>query len=157
MTSHTQELKPTFHGVRQKIREECHEKLVAMIRTGQIAKLIRGPIESQDFLSYSGPFVRLLGSVYSNLRASHCGFAEGMAYQAFTFGEKSTLEWLDWSQHIGELVKQNSAAPLIRFYEGNTLIIVKPDRLRNWIASTAIRDADETLVDLQKQTTLIHE
>jgi hypothetical protein len=40
---------------------------------------------------------------------------------------------------------------VVRFYERNVIIIVKPDRLRYWIRSTAIRDADETLVDLQKQ------
>jgi hypothetical protein len=40
---------------------------------------------------------------------------------------------------------------VIRFYDENTLIIVKPDRLRHWIPSTAIRDADETLVELQQQ------
>jgi len=130
---------------------------VEMIRTGQSSRLTLDQASYEHLLSYSGTFVRLLGSVYSNLRASHCGFAAGMAYQAFTFGKKSTLEWPDdWSQHLGELVqKQNSAAlrtrRIIRFYEGNTLIIVKPDRLRNWIASTAIRDADETLVDLHQQ------
>jgi hypothetical protein len=30
-------------------------------------------------------------------------------------------------------------------------VIVKPDRLRYWIRSTAIRDADETLVELKNQ------
>jgi hypothetical protein len=40
---------------------------------------------------------------------------------------------------------------ILRFYEGNTIIMVKPDRLRYWIPSTAIRDADESLVDLQGQ------
>jgi hypothetical protein len=128
-----------------------------LIRVGQKSPAVMEGVDSRNLKVYAESFVRLLGSVYSNLRASHCGFAEGMAYQAFTFGKKSTLEWPDdWSQHLGELVqKQNSAAlrtrRIIRFYEGNTLIIVKPDRLRNWIASTAIRDADETLVDLQQQ------
>jgi hypothetical protein len=40
---------------------------------------------------------------------------------------------------------------VLRFYESNTIVIVKPDRLRYWIASTAVRDADETLVDLRTQ------
>jgi hypothetical protein len=42
-------------------------------------------------------------------------------------------------------------ASVLRFYELNTIIIVKPDRLRYWIPSTALCDADETLVDLQRQ------
>jgi hypothetical protein len=40
---------------------------------------------------------------------------------------------------------------VLRFYEANTILIVKPDRLRYWIRSTAIRDADETLADLHEQ------
>jgi hypothetical protein len=44
-----------------------------------------------------------------------------------------------------------SVPALPRFYERNTIILVKPDRLRYWISSAAMRDADETLVDLQRQ------
>ena len=137
--------------------QDVLDHFVEMIRTGQSSRLTLDQASIEDLLSYSGTFVRLLGSVYSNLRADRCGFAEGMAYQAFTFGKKSTLDWPDdWSQFLGDLVhKQDSAAlrtrRIIRFYEGNTIIIVKPDRLRNWIPSTAIRDADETLVDLVEQ------
>jgi len=40
---------------------------------------------------------------------------------------------------------------VLRFYEANTILIVKPDRLRYWIRSAAIRDADETLTDLRSQ------
>jgi hypothetical protein len=40
---------------------------------------------------------------------------------------------------------------MLRFYSQNMILIVKPDRLRYWIRSTAIRDADETLLDLREQ------
>ena len=40
---------------------------------------------------------------------------------------------------------------VVRFYDGNAMLLVKPDRLRYWIRSIAIRDADETLVDLREQ------
>ena len=44
------------------------------------------------------------------------------------------------------------AAPRLReLYKNNVILIVKPDTLRYWIRSTAIRDADETLTDLRKQ------
>ena len=36
-------------------------------------------------------------------------------------------------------------------YDANVILIVKPDRLRYWIRSVAIRDADETLHDLRRQ------
>ncbi len=40
---------------------------------------------------------------------------------------------------------------ILRYYDKNVLLIVKPDRLRYWIRSTAIRDADDTLIDLREQ------
>jgi len=80
-----------------------------------------------------------------------------MAYQSFIFGERSSLDWPDdWAEPLRTVVFNQNADTLqtrriLRFYDGNTLIIVKPDRLRHWIRSTAIRDADETLVDLLDQ------
>ncbi len=133
------------------------DHFVDMVRTGQSSKLITDGVMDGDFQAYAETFVRMLGSVYSNLRADRYGIADGMAYQAFTFGENSELDWPnDWSEHLRELLFKHDSAALrthriVRFYEGNTLIIVKPDRMRDWIPSTAIRDADETLVDLQEQ------
>jgi len=40
---------------------------------------------------------------------------------------------------------------VVRYYDANVILIVKPDRLRYWIRSTAIRDADDTLIDLRDQ------
>jgi len=136
---------------------DAAEVYAPFIRVGQNAPAITETVDSSKFQSYANTFVRLLGSVYSNLRADRCGVADGMAYQAFTFGKTSELDWpSDWSDHLRKLLFKHDSAALrthriVRFYEGNTLIIVKPDRMRDWIPSTAIRDADETLVDLQEQ------
>ncbi len=99
----------------------------------------------------------MLGSVYTNLRVSESGFLDGLAFQAFCFGETTDLAWpADWSKQLQEIIYKDHGDALrtvriLRFYERNTIILVKPDRLRYWIPSTAIRDADETLVDLQRQ------
>lgn len=128
-----------------------------LIRVGQKSPALTEAVDEPTFDAYSDTFVRLLGSVYSNLRKGPQGLADGIAYQSFTFGESSTLDWPDdRATHLKQLIIKKSGAAfrtnrIIRFYEANTLIIVKPDRQRNWIPSTAIRDADETLVDLQEQ------
>lgn len=136
---------------------DASEIYAPLIRVGQNAPAITKTVDSSMFESYAKTFVRLLGSVYSNLRADRYGMADGMAYHAFTFGKASRLDWPDdWSGPLQKILFKHGSAALhthriVRFYEGNTLIIVKPDRLRSWIPSTAIRDADEALVDLQKQ------
>lgn len=128
-----------------------------LIRVGHKSPAATQAVDQPMFDAYSDTFVRLLGSVYSNLRKGRSDVADGIAYQSFIFGKSSDLDWPDdWAAHLKKLIIKKSGAAfrtnrIIRFYEANTLIIVKPDRMRNWIRSTAIRDADETLVDLQEQ------
>lgn len=133
------------------------EYFSTMIRTGQNSEISKMIVDSDAFNLYSSIFTKLLGTIYKNLRPGKSGCFGGLAYQAFYFGEKSELEWPDnWAEKLQEVVFKKGGSVIqtsrvLRFYERNTLIIVKPDRLRYWIASTAIRDADETLADLQQQ------
>jgi len=128
-----------------------------LIRVGQNADLMTQSVDKDAFHSYAETFVKLLGSVYTNLRSGKSGYLNGIAYQSFIFGEASELDWPDdWGEKLEEIVFRIDGASMrtsrvVRFYEQNTLIIIKADRLRHWIRSTAIRDADETLTDLQQQ------
>jgi hypothetical protein len=40
---------------------------------------------------------------------------------------------------------------ILRIYEQNVIFMIKPNQKRYWLRSIALRDADETLVDLLKQ------
>jgi hypothetical protein len=104
-------------------------------------------------------FIHLLGSIYDNLKATDPIFLNGLICQPFYFGERPNLAWLD-EQNEDELRKliydddkhvYLRTVRVLRFYSENVLLIIKPDRLRYWIRSTAIRDADETLADLWQQ------
>lgn len=131
--------------------------LSQLIRVGQNSRALTESVTSAVFDVYAKIFVRLLGSIYTNLRIGKFGYLKGVAYQGFYFGEETQLDWPEnWSEKLERVIFKNDCPAMrtsrvLRFYETNTLIIVKPDRLRHWIGSTAIRDADETLVDLQKQ------
>lgn len=127
------------------------------MRLGQNSPLLIERVTPTQLAVYARLFADMLGSVYRNLRDVNSGLVDGLAFQAFSFGEKSTLNWPeDWSTPLKEIVYLQHGDALrtvrvLRFYESNTIVIVKPDRLRYWIASTAVRDADETLVDLRTQ------
>ena len=128
------------------------------VRRGQNSALLRRTADSEVLTDYSALFCRMLGSVYSNLRASEPVFLDGLICQPFYFGDEPTIEWLgpDCEEPLTNLVFDDSLDSLrtirvIRFYHENVVFVVKPDRLRYWIRSTAIRDADDTLIDLQKQ------
>jgi len=137
--------------------EDIVEYTGDFIRLGQNSRLLREQVTKEYLRRFSDVFVRMLGSVYTNLRISESGLLDGLAFQAFCFGEPAGLAWpADWSKQLQEIIYRDHGDALrtvriLRFYERNTIILVKPDRLRYWIPSTAIRDADETLVDLQRQ------
>ena len=38
-----------------------------------------------------------------------------------------------------------------RIHDGSWIFLLKPDRLRYWLRSIALRDADEVLADLRDQ------
>lgn len=128
-----------------------------IIRVGQNSTALRVSVSQSQFAQYAKTFIKLLGSVYTNLRPGKSGIFSGLAFQAFYFGESCELDWPeDWADKLESVVFKGEGTSLqttrvLRFYEKNTLIIIKPDRLRHWLGSTAIRDADETLVDLQQQ------
>ena len=135
------------------------EYMADYVRLGQNSKLLKTAAGIDDLLEYSGIFVRMLGSIYNNLKAVAPVFLDGLICQPFYFGTRPNLSWVEEQKkdELKNLIYDDETheylrtTRVLRFYSGNVLLIVKPDRLRYWIGSTAIRDADETLVDLHRQ------
>lgn len=152
-----EELTKSLSWWEQELFQDISKIYAPLIRVGQNAPAYKNGAKRNDFAKYAETFVRLLGSVYGNLKAGRHDVMDGIAYQAFHFGEASDLDWGDdWAAKLKAVLYADAnaafrTARVVRFYEGNTMVILKPDRLRNWIPSTAIRDADETLLDLQEQ------
>jgi hypothetical protein len=138
--------------------EDVLKYMTSYVRLGQNSELLKTAADINDLRDYSSMFIRMLGSVYDNLQASDPVFLNGLTCQPFYFGERPDLNWLI-EQPEDELLKliysENHehlrTVRLLRLYSENVLLLVKPDRLRYWIRSTAIRDADETLLDLRRQ------
>jgi hypothetical protein len=132
--------------------------MIEYVRLGQNSELFQKAADINALRKYSSIFVRMLGSVYDNLHAGNPVFLDGLTCQPFYFGDRSELSWLDKDGEVElrKLVYHENHEHLqtirvFRLYSENTMLIVKPDRLRYWISSTAIRDADETLIDLRRQ------
>jgi hypothetical protein len=127
------------------------------VRLGQNSKLLKRRVTDTNLKDYANLFVEMLGSVYANLRSVKSLLLDGIACQAFCFGKTPEIDWSnDSTAPLHKLIYVEHGEALrtvrvLRFYDRNVILIVKPDRLRYWIRSTAIRDADETLRDLQKQ------
>ena len=76
----------------------------------------------------------------------------------FCFGE-GKVEWdgVDLlSDRLNSLLKEQrsqtlSITRMARIYDDRFIFLLKPDRLRYWLRSAALRDADETLAELREQ------
>ncbi len=128
------------------------------VRLGQNSQLLQNAASSNDLLQYSEMFIRMLGTVYDNLKSSDPLFLNGLICQPFYFGDYPELEWLEENveEELEKLIyytehEQLRTIRVVKFYDKNVFLIVKPDRLRYWIRSTAIWDADKTLKDLYHQ------
>jgi hypothetical protein len=77
---------------------------------------------------------------------------------SFIYGEKpdSTSQKISderIEKHIAKLVIDKIGTSyrinrVVKIYEGDTIYLLKPKKLRYWLKSIALRDADETIVDL---------
>jgi len=141
------------------LREDILEYMTDYIRLGQNSKLLATPANVDDLNTYSDMFIRMLKSVYENLKTSDPIFLNGLTCQPFYFGERPDFSWLS-EQPEDKLRKliyddknhaQLRTIRMLRLYSENFLLLIKPDRLRYWIRSTAVRDSDETIIDLRRQ------
>lgn len=138
--------------------DDVVDYMTEYVRLGQNSRLLKSATDTGTLHEYTTLFIRMLGSVYDNLSAYTPIFLTGLICQPFYFGDRPNLSWLGNKSTL-ELHKliyyQNNdhlrTIRVVRLYLDNVLIVIKPDRLRYWIRSTAIRDADDTLVDLRQQ------
>jgi hypothetical protein len=137
--------------------EDVLNYMAEFVRLGQESKLAR-KAELPDISEYNEMFSRMLKSVYSNLSFGETVWTDGLICQFFCFGEcpdfrelqeQSSQSWksLIYDDNFGNL----RTIRVLRYYDKNFFMIIKPDLLRYWIKSVAIRDADETLGQLYEQ------
>ncbi|MBF4482106.1 HsdM family class I SAM-dependent methyltransferase [Dehalococcoides mccartyi] len=139
--------------------EDTVKYMTEYVRLGQNSELLKRAANSNDLQDYAELFTRMLKSVYSNLQVGNPIFVDGLICQPFYFGERPDSSWLTEQQDIGlrKLIYDDEkhsflrTVRILRLYSENLLLLIKPDRLRYWIRSAAVRDADETIVDLNRQ------
>lgn len=110
--------------------------------------------------AFNDAFTRQINAIYKKkpLRALEPQAWPGVICQPFIFG-KGKVDWSGADALRGKLEalfheQQGTSlhvTRIARIYDGNFIFLLKPDRLRFWMKSVALRDADETLADLRIQ------
>jgi hypothetical protein len=139
--------------------EDIQDYIIEYIRLGQNSALLKKAADKASLGKYSSMFLRMLGTIYEGLQASVPIFFNGLICQPFYFGEAPNLIWLTEKKDNGlkKVIYEDRkyeylrTVRILRFYSENVILLIKPDRLRYWLRSIAIRDADETLIDLRRQ------
>lgn len=114
----------------------------------------------QGMRAFNEVFMRQVNAVYkkNSIQALASQRWPGVICQPFVFGT-GEVDWEGADALRGKLTsllreRQGSSlhvSRIARIYDGNYVFLLKPDRLRFWMRSVALRDADETLADLRAQ------
>jgi hypothetical protein len=127
------------------------------VRLGQKSAMLRGCTDA-ELVSFCEVYTRQVNAFYQGLRPLAAQRWPGTLCQPFVFGAAE----LDWSGaeglrgRLARLLEERHQGALLvrrvaRIFDGRFIFLLKPDRLRYWLRSAALRDADETLAELRAQ------
>lgn len=111
----------------------------------------------ENFATY---YCKVLNSVYKNLKPHGYLETDSFICYAFYFGEEQpTIDFGNPQEaeiYLEKLVYNTTNQHLkitrvIRIYDKNVIYLIKPQQVRYWLRSVAVRDADDTFSDLRKQ------
>jgi len=130
-----------------------------LIRLGESSTAMKNP-GTPALHAFNDVFTSRISGVYTKnrLHALESHTWQGVVCQPYVFG-KGKVDWAGADELEGKLdslLREKRGGGLnvtriARLYDGACMYLLKPDRLRYWLRSVALRDADETLADLAEQ------
>jgi hypothetical protein len=146
-------------GGEQVLVEDITDYYRDLIRLGEDSAAMKetGLLELAGF---GAAFTRQINAIYNQnpLRALKSHTWPGAICLPFVFGD-GKVDWTgtdDLQGKLNTLLHEQRGTTLhvtriARVYDGTFIFLLKPDRLRYWLRSVALRDADETMSDLRAQ------
>jgi len=141
----------------QALVDDIANYLIDFRRSGENASVLAKSDET-DLCTFGEMYCNILNPVYKQFRPlTPIPMGTFICYP-FCYGDTPRIEvpkdatiipYLDGLLHHrhGHLFINR----ILRIYEQNVIFMIKPNQKRYWLRSIALRDADETLVDLLKQ------
>lgn len=130
-----------------------------LVRLGEDSTAMEKP-GSPALPSFNEVFTPRINGVYkrNELHALEAYCWPGVICQPYVFG-KGKVDWSgadELRDKLDSLLREKGGCGLnvtriARIYDGACIYLLKPNRLRYWLRSIALRDADETLADLAEQ------
>lgn len=129
------------------------------VRTGSDSDVMK--LDGREALpAFAASFTAQINTVYPTTRLSALEPQSwpGIICQPFVFGA-GQVDWTgvdDLRGRLDNLLREQRGSSITvtriaRIYDGKFVFLLKPDRLRYWLRSIALRDADDVLADLRAQ------
>ncbi len=142
----------------QALVDDIENYLVDFRRRGEKATVLAKSDES-DLDSFGKMYCSILNPVYKKFHPLDPIPIGSFICYPFCYGDTPQIKLPDEEKvvpFLNRLLHRQHGSRLfinriLRIYEENVVFIVKPDQKRYWLRSIALRDADETLVDLLEQ------
>lgn len=157
---HKEELKLSY--MEKILRDDALNYVLDQISKGENSK-VNNNVTEQQLLQFGDVFMKALNSVYtddqkkfkiSTIIDAQTFFATVFQYTARDIGKPIVKNSPQSESAISRLVTKQTGKNLrinrvLKIYEKDKIYLIKPKQLRYWLKSIALRDADETLNDLQ--------
>jgi hypothetical protein len=141
------------------IIDDTINHITEFFRSGENSKLML-KTNKVDLVDFGDIYCSILNSVYKeeDKEFKILNFQQQTNFVIYSFyygNEKPHVDFDYVKEDINNLIENNTQNikinRILRLYNNNIIHIIKPNQKRYWLKSIAIRDADETFLDLYKQ------
>ncbi|MDY0090578.1 MAG: N-6 DNA methylase [Flavobacteriaceae bacterium] len=129
-------------------------------KAGEKSVILESITDTKTLETFGKLYCKILNSIYKNFRPLTPIVGNEFITYPFVLGEKPEIEIPtsieDIEAKLRTLISTKKGYNLwikriIKVYYKNVIFLYKPNQKRYWLPSIAVRDADETFVDLYKQ------
>ncbi len=151
--------KSSFNDIEKKLLSDIANYYSDFRKAGEKSIVLKS-LQNSDLEVFGKIYCEILNSIYKNFKPlTPIVGSEFIAYP-FVLGDKLEVEIPTSIENIEEKLRTiiNSKQGynlwikrIVKVYHKNVIFLYKPNQKRYWLPSIAVRDADETFVDLYKQ------
>lgn len=151
-----------LNAIEQVLYDDISNYALDYRRSKKLSTPLLEPVTDSHIQSYFDTFSLIIGSLFQRKKISFSfSYHKGISFSCLEIFLGDVLHEIkvhkinDIETHLKSLLKTNKGAlritRIMKIYDKNRIVLIKPNELRFWLRTIAIRDADETFSDLVKQ------
>ena len=148
-----------FNDIEKVLLDDILNQYAEFRKEGEKSTILKAATD-KDLEAFGMYYCRILNSVYKNFKSLKPVLGKEFIVYPFVLGQNPEIEIPDSIEGIESTLKKLIdhkigynlwVKRILRFYQKNVILLYKPNQKRYWLKSVAIRDADETFMDLFNQ------